>query len=200
MARIRVLLPVLITGAFVASPASAQLEVAGDMLDNCSKIEGLREEEKLADARDAARLCLEGLEQELEGQVGQHFLDEVAGWTRTSFEQSKAMGFATTTARYRKDGKTVTVTLMGGAGGGSGLGALSSLAAMGMMQGGKQVRVAGLAATVGPDGTISVTLEDGSFLSFKCPDFDDADSALAGMGELVDQFPVAEINTTLKEG
>jgi len=43
-------------------------------------------------------------------------------------------------------------------------------------------------------------LEDGSFLSFESSDFDDADSALSGMGDLVDAFPVADINRTLVEG
>lgn len=180
--------------------ASAQLEVGGDMLNNCSRIDDLRKAGKFSEARGAARLCLEGLDQKLEGEVGEHFLMEVAGWKRTSFEQNKALGFSTTTARYQKDGKSATVSLTGGASGESGLGALSRLASMGMMQSGRQVRVAGLPAVVNPDGTILVTLEDGSSLNFKSPNFNEADAALAGIGPLVNAFPVADINKTLVEG
>ena len=180
--------------------AFAQLEVGGDLLDNCSRIEGLRNAGNYAEARDAARLCLEGLEQELEGEIGQYFLMEVAGWTRTSFEQNTAMGFSNTSARYEKDGMSVTVSLTGGVGGGFGLGALGGLASLGILQSGRQVRVAGLPAVINPDGTVMVPLEDGSFLSFESSDFNDADSALSGMGDLVDAFPVADINRTLLEG
>lgn len=181
-------------------PAFAQLEVGGDMLENCSKIDRLQKVGKFSEARSAARLCLEALDQQLEGEVGEHFLMEVAGWKRSSFEQNKTMGFSNTTARYQKEGKSATVSLTGGAGSGSGLGALSSIATMGMLQAGRQVRVAGLPASVNPDGTILVTMQDGSFLNFKSPDFNDADAALEGIGPLVNAFPVADINKTLVEG
>lgn len=184
----------------VSVTAFAQLEVGGDMLDNCSKIDDLQKAGNYSEARGAARLCLEGLDQKLEGEVGQHFLMEVAGWKRTSFEQNKAMGFSTTTARYKKDGKSVTVSLTGGGGDNTGLGALNRLASMGMMQSGRQVRVAGLPAAVNPDGTILVTLKDGSSLNFKSPDYRDADAALEGIGPLVNGFPVAAINKALVEG
>ena len=45
---------------------------------------------------------------------------------------------------------------------------------------------------------ISVTLEDGSFLTFSSPSFDSQESALAGLGDLVNAFPVAEINQALQ--
>ena len=193
----------LLLAALIAigmSNAFAQLEVGGDLLDSCSRIDGLRNAGNYAEARDAARFCLEGLEQELEGEIGQYFLMEVAGWRRTSFEQNTAMGFSNTSARYEKDGISVTVSLTGGVGGGFGLGALGGLANLGILQSGRQVRVAGLPAVVNADGTVMVPLEDGSFLTFESPAFNDADSALSGMGDLVDAFPVADINRTLLEG
>ncbi len=183
----------------VGIPAAfAQLEIGGDMLSNCSRIEGLRSTGNYAEARDAARLCLEGLEQELEGEIGRYFLMEVAGWTRVNFEQSSALGFSNTSARYQKDGNTVTVSLMGGAA--AGFGALGGLAQIGLLQSGRQVRVAGLPAIVNPNGDIMVPLEDGSILNFNSPSFNDADSSLSGMGDLVNAFPVADINRTLSEG
>jgi|GEM_PF-1903310 len=180
--------------------AFAQLEIGGDLLESCSRIEGHRNSGNYAEARDAARLCLEGLEQELEGEIGQYFLMEVAGWRRTSFEQNKVMGFSNTSARYQKNGMSVTVSLTGGAGGAFGLGALGGFASLAILQSGRQVRVAGLPAVINPDGSVMVPLEDGSFLSFESSDFNDADSALSGMGDLVDAFPVADINRTLVEG
>ena len=60
------------------------------------------------------------------------------------------------------------------------------------------MRVAGLPATVQPDGTITVTLEDGSFLTFSSPSFSTQETALAGLGDLVNAFPVADINKALQ--
>jgi hypothetical protein len=65
-------------------------------------------------------------------------------------------------------------------------------------QAGQQVRVAGLPASVQPDGAISVTMEKSSFLTFQSTAFRDQQSALAGLGDLVNAFPVAEINKKLK--
>ena len=177
--------------------STAQLDVGGGLLDECAKIEGLRRGGNIPGAREAATKCLEGLEQELDGEIGQYFLEDVAGWKRSRFEQNAAMGMRNVSADYKKDGKRVRVSLMGG-GSGRGIGgALGGLARMGMMGGGKQVKVAGLPATVLPDGQVMVTFEDGSILSFESSDFSTADESLAGMGDLVDKFPVAKIDEAL---
>jgi hypothetical protein len=181
-----------------APSARAQLEVSGETVNNCSQIDSLRKANKLTEARDAAQLCLEALEQELAGAVGRFFLPEVAGWKRTSMEQGQALGFTNVTAQYEKGSNSATVSLTGGASG-SGLGGLlGGFARAGIASAGKQVRVGGLPASVQPDGTIMVTLEDGSFLSFSSPQFGDADAALAGIGDLVNAFPVADINKALQ--
>ena len=75
-----------------APSAFAQLEVGGDLLDNCAEIDPLQNAGNFSEARDKARLCLEGLEQELTSEVGQYFLPQIGDWTRTSFEQSQVMG------------------------------------------------------------------------------------------------------------
>jgi len=59
------------------------------------------------------------------------------------------------------------------------------------------VCVAGLPATVQADGTTSVTLEGGSLLNFASLSFRDQASSLAGLGEFVNAFPVANINKIL---
>jgi hypothetical protein len=48
------------------------------------------------------------------------------------------------------------------------------------------------------DGTITVTLEDGSFLMFSSSSFRSQETALAGLGDLVNAFPVADINEALQ--
>jgi len=194
---------VALLSAASATEALAQLEVGGDLLDNCAEIDALQNAGNFTEARDKARLCLEGLEQQLLGEVGQYFLPQVGAWTRTSYEQNQVMGFTNITAVYEKDGITVNVTLTGQAGGGGGgaLGGLGGLfggiAQSALLQSGQQVTVAGLPSSVQPDGVLNVPLEDGSILSFMSPDLDTADTALSGMGDLVNDFPVADINAAL---
>lgn len=179
--------------------AVAQLEVGGSLLDNCADIDSLLQSDDFTQAREKAQLCLQGIDQELEGQVGAFFLEEVAGWTRTTFEQNAVMGFTNISADYTKDGTTANVALTRGSGGNSLGGLLGGLAQFGAQQAGQQVQVAGLRAVVMPDGTVLVTLDDGSFLSFSSPSFNDSEAALDGMGDLIDQFPVADINATLSD-
>jgi hypothetical protein len=178
----------------------AQLEVGGSALDNCSEIDALRKAGNLTEARDKAQVCLEALEQEITGSVGKLFSAEVAGWKRTNIQQENVLGFSNVTATYTKGETTATVALTGtGGGGGGGLGGLlGGFARAGLAGTGQQVRVAGLPATVQPDGTITVTLEDGSFLTFSSPSFSTQETALAGLGDLVNAFPVADINKALQ--
>jgi hypothetical protein len=182
--------------------ANAQLELGGSLLDNCAKIDALQKAGKFGEARDTANLCLQGIEQALQGEVQKYFKADVAGWKRTSLEQNMVLGFANISATYKKNETQVSVSLTRGASGndsvGAGLGKLlGGLARAGLAESGRKVRVAGLPATVQQDGSIVVTLEDGAFLTFMSSSFKDQDSALAGMGDLVDAFPVADINKAL---
>ena len=180
---------------FVSLPAFAQLEVGGGLLDNCQQIDALNKEGKFAEAKDKAQLCLQGIEQKLSGEISSFFRDEIGDWTRTSLDKNQAMGFSSISATYEKDSYAVDVSLTGTSGGGPGLGGLIGLAQMG---GGQQVTVAGIRSTVNPDGTLVVPLEGGSILTFESSDFNTADEAIAGMGDLINDFPVADINATLK--
>jgi hypothetical protein len=192
----------LLAGFLIActSNALAQLEVGGSALDNCAQIDALRKAGNFTEARDKAQVCLEALEQEVTGSVGKLFAANVAGWTRTNIEQNAVLGFTNVTATYTKGDTQATVALTGtGSGGGGGLGGLlGGFARAGLAGSGQQVRVAGLPASVQADGTITVTLEDGSFLTFSSPSFSSQESALAGLGELVNAFPVADINKALQ--
>lgn len=188
--------------AFLVLPLAAQAQL--DMGDNdeksCATIEKLRAKGDIPGARDAATTCLAFLEREVAGTIEQFFLEEVAGWKRGRFEQSEAMGIRNASTRYTKNDKVVNVSLIGG-GSGRGLGgALSGLARMGMMGGGRQIKIAGLPANVMPNGQVMVSFEDGSMLNFECNAFKTADEALEGMGDLLDKFPVAKIRDALAPG
>jgi hypothetical protein len=187
--------------AFAIQGAMAQLELGGTLLENCGEIEALKNAGDFAQARDKAQLCLEGLDRELVGAIGLFFREEIGDWTRVSFEQNEVMGFNNISAVYRKGDISVNVALLGQAGGGRGavgrglgelLGGLAQQAAR--QQGGRQVTVGGRPAAVAPDGTLTVSLENGSMLSFESRSFNSPDAALQGMGDLVNDFPVREIN------
>lgn len=179
-------------------PAFAQFEVGGGLLDNCKEIEALTEAGEFAEAKEKANLCLQGIEQKLSGEMSGFFLEEIAGWERTSMEQNQAMGFSNISATYEKGRYSVDVSLSGSSGGGFG-GLMSGLAQAGLMGGGaRQVKVGGIPSTLNPDGTLMVPLEKGSILMFESPDFNTADEAIEGMGDLINDFPVADINAKLK--
>jgi hypothetical protein len=184
--------------------ARAQLEVGGNLLDNCGQIDALQGAGNFSEARDKARLCLDGIERELLGELGRFFPEQVGAWTRTAYEENQMFGFTNIAAEYEKDGISVDVSLTGQAGGGGGgpLGGLGGvfggIAQSAIGSSGQQVTVAGLASSVQPDGTLMVPLEDGSFLTFSSYEFENASDALAGMGDLVNDFPVAEINAALQ--
>ena len=109
------------TGLFAAavvafhSPAVfAQLEVGGSLLDSCSQIDALRKSGDFAGARDKAMQCVEGLDQQIQGEIGKSFPTSVAGWTRTSIEQNAALGFNNISATYQKGETTAQVALTEG--------------------------------------------------------------------------------------
>lgn len=194
--------PALVVSVLAVSPVMAQLEVGGDLLDNCAEIDALQSAGNFAQARDKARLCLEGIEEEMTGEIGQYFLPNIGDWSRTSFDENNALGFSNISARYEKDDVRVEVTLTGTAGGGGSAnplgGLFGGLAQNALLQSGQRVTVAGLPAALQPDGTLTVPLEDGSILMFQSNDLDSADAALEGMGDLINDFPVADINAALQ--
>lgn len=159
--------------------------------ESCDGIVELYNDGDVDGALEEARWCVEALEQVKQSAEGDLFAEEIAGWKRQSIEQNKAMGVAMTEARYTKGGQTITVSLMGGAGGGD-MGFLGGLAQMGMMSAGNKIRVGkhtGVATAEGGTSTVMVSLDSGGTLSFASSD--------AEMNSVVDfakAFPVAEID------
>lgn len=177
------------------SSAFAQLEVGDTGLSACGQIDALNKAGNYSAAHDKAQACLDALDQKLQGEVSKLFPQTVSGWTRASLEQNTVAGFNNITATYKKATHTAEVSLMKGGSGSLG-GLIGGFARIGM-QAGQQVKVAGLPAAVQPDGTVAVSLTSGAFLTFKCPDFSTQQSALSGIGDLVNAFPVAQINAKL---
>ncbi|MCP5346127.1 MAG: hypothetical protein R3F41_00935 [Gammaproteobacteria bacterium] len=191
------LLPVLLV--FFSLSAFAQFQVGGSLLDNCSQIDALNQAGNYAEAKEKAQLCIQGIEQQLSGEISSYFLEEIGDWTRTNLEQNQAMGITNISASYEKGSITVNVSLTNTGGGGAGLGGLlGGFAQAGLLGGGQQVTVAGIPSSLSPEGTLMVPLQGGSFLSFESYEFNTAQEAIDGMGDLINDFPVAEINATLQ--
>ena len=103
-------------------------------------------------------------------------------------------GFNNITATYKKAAHSATVSLTAGSVGGGAIGGLLGGMARIGMQAGQQVKVAGLPASVQTDGTIAVTLDSGAFLTSNAPTSRISGPRSRGLGDLVNAFPVAQIN------
>lgn len=186
---------VLVAGV---SSAFAQLEVGGTGLNACAQIDALNKAGNYSGAHDKAQTCLDAIDQKMQGEVSKLFPQTVSGWTRASLQQNTVAGFNNITATYKKATHTTEVSLTKGSGGSGSIGGLLGGFARIGMQAGQQVKVAGLPAAVQTDGTVAVSLTSGAFLTFKCPDFSTQQSALSGIGDLVNAFPVAQINAKMQ--
>lgn len=163
---------------------------------SCEGIMNLVDKENYKEALAEARWCVEALENSLQGSMTEFFKETVAGWKRKDVRQENAFGMGSIVGEYRKSDNTLTVTLIGGKGSGGAFGgALGNLAMMGMMQQGKRFRVQGLKATVDNQGQITITLEDGSFITVKSPQYSRQEEALQELESFLDEFPFAQINS-----
>ncbi|CAN5211544.1 hypothetical protein BH24PSE2_BH24PSE2_02300 [soil metagenome] len=177
----------LLAGVMSFSVAQAQEDPA----ESCDGIVELYTEGDVDGALEEARWCVEALEQVKQGEVGDVFAAEVAGWKRQSINQNEAMGIAVTEASYTKGDQTISVNLMGGAGGG-GLGILGGIAEMGMMSAGKKIRIdkrSAVANSEGNSNTVMVSLKSGGSLTFESRDVD-----LDTVVEFAKSFPIGELD------
>ncbi|MBA3562842.1 MAG: hypothetical protein H0W33_02290 [Gammaproteobacteria bacterium] len=162
-----------------------------DPKESCDGILELYAEGDVDGALEEARWCVESLEQIKQGEVGDVFAAEVDGWKRESLDQNEAMGIAVTEASYKKGEQAISVSLMGGAGGG-GMGFLGGLAEMGMMSAGNKMRIDKRTAVANSEGntsTVTVSLESGGALTFQSYDAD-----LDTVVEFAKAFPIAELD------
>lgn len=158
----------------------------------CSNIVGLYADGDIDGALEEARWCVEALEQIKQGDVGEVFAAEVMGWKRGSLDQNEAMGIAVTEARYTKGEQTISVSLMGGAGGSGMGGFLGGIAQMGVMSAGTKMRIdkhTAMATSEGNTSTVAVSLDSGGTLNFESYDVD-----LDTVVEFAKAFPIAELD------
>ena len=102
-------LAVLVLALIVPLSVWDQLDVGEALVDACGKIEKLHKKKNIPGARTEATECLKGLEQELGGNIGQFFLEEVAGWKCTRFRPNTAMAMLNASAQYTKAGSVFEV-------------------------------------------------------------------------------------------
>ena len=141
-------------------------------------------------AIEEASWCLEGLQQIKQEQSSAVFPDEINGFTGGKLDSNSAMGTQVISRDYTKGGNTISVTLTGGSG--KGMGGLAALAQMGMMGGGKKIRVQRRTVMDNSDGeevSFMASLNSGAMLAFESYDTDNA-SVL----EFIKAFPIAELD------
>jgi hypothetical protein len=175
----------------LAALVFAQYSYAQDTpSESCQAAAELAADGDIDGAIEEARWCLEGLEQIKQEQSSAVFPDEINGFTGDTLESNSAMGVQVISRDYRKGENTISVTLTGGSGGG--MGGFAALAQMGMMGGGKKIRVQRrtvLDNSEGSDVSFMASLNSGAMLMFESSDTDNATVL-----EFIKAFPIAELD------
>jgi hypothetical protein len=160
---------------------------------SCGKIMEYYTAGDIEGALEEAQWCLEALQQVKQGQESEFFRSEVGGWQRTSLEKGNALGFAVTEAGYQKDGKTLTVSLIGNSGGANSLGGfLGGLAQAGLAAAGTRMRIqqhAAVATTESGSNTLMVTLDTGGQLQFES-----SEATPDELSAFAEAFPITELD------
>jgi len=185
MKNTRLLAILIITSTFV-QPSLAQDTPA----ETCQAAAKLAKEGDIDGAIEEARWCLEGLEQIKQEQSSAVFPDKINGFTGGELQANSAMGMQVISRDYVKGDQTISVTLTGGSG--QGVGGFAALAQMGMMGGGKKIRVQSrtvVDASQGDSVSFMASLKSGGVLNFESYDADNATVL-----EFVKAFPIAELD------
>ncbi|OMH32184.1 hypothetical protein [Motiliproteus sp. MSK22-1] len=161
-----------------------QAQADDNTVEYCESAAELAKQGQNKEALEEARWCVEGLEQELQALEKELFSKTIGDWKRGEVRQNKGMGMFITETSYTRDNMKIDMTLTGGSGA-----MAAAMAQIGMMQGGKRVRLGKHRGVMTPKGELSVKLNDGRMLMFK--------SRNAGADELqafAKQFPVADLD------
>ena len=153
-------------------------------VEYCQSAAELAKQGQNKEALEEARWCVEGLEQEIQAQEKELFSKTIGDWKRGEVRQNKGMGMFVTETSYTRDNMKIDMTLTGGTGA-----MAAAMAQIGMMQGGKRIRLGKHRGVMTPKGELSVKLNDGRMLMFK--------SRNASADELqafAKQFPIAGLD------
>ena len=147
-------------------------------------------------ALEEARWCVEGLEALKQDNALEFFPDQVDSWAAGKATNSKLLGVSMIERVYSRDGRSISVSL---ASGGNGTG-LMALAQMGMQLGGevlKKFRVdrrTVLELGDADEVRFLVQLRSGGVINIASTDVD-----IDGVKSFVSEFPVGELDDSLKE-
>ena len=158
--------------------------------ESCQAAAKLAADGDIDGAIEEASWCLEALRQIKQEQSSAVFPDEVNGFTGGQLDSNSAMGMQVISREYTKNGETISVTLTGGTG--NSMGGLAAIAQMGMMGGGKKIRVQRRTVVDNSDGdevSFMASLDSGAMLTFESYDADNATVL-----EFVKAFPIAELD------
>jgi hypothetical protein len=161
--------------------------------DSCGKIMEYYKAGDLEGATEEAQWCLEALQAVKQGRAGEFFKADVAGWKRGELQQNNALGFAMTEAPYSKGDKSLTVSLMGSAGGANSLGGfLGGLAQAGIGAAGQRSRIQGhtaVAMSESGSNQLMITLESGGSLNIAS-----SDASMDEVKAFAEAFPITELD------
>ncbi len=134
-----------VIAALTSSVNSVQAQTAEDASAACLEAARMIEENDFSNALDEARWCVESLEQVKRERTFTVFPEEIDGFAGGELQNESALGMSMLEREYRRDGDTITVSLVSGgiAGGGLASGGLAALAQLGLGAGGagKKIRV-----------------------------------------------------------
>lgn len=176
---------------FLAAFAVTQTTLAQDTpSESCQAAAELAADGDIDGAIEEASWCLESLQQIKQEQSSSVFPDEINGFVGDDLESNSAMGMQITSREYTKGDNNISVTLTGGSAGG--MGSMAAFAQMGMMGGGKKIRVQRRTVMDNSDGddvSFMASLKSGAMLMFESSDTDNATVV-----EFIKAFPIAELD------
>lgn len=158
--------------------------------ESCKAAAELADDGDIDGAIEEASWCLESLQQIKQEQTSAVFPDEVNGFDGGELESNSAMGMQVISRDYTKGSNTISVTLTGASG--DTMGGFAAIAQMGMMGGGKKIRVQRRTVmdnSTGDDVSFMASLNSGAMLMFESSDTENATVL-----EFVKAFPIAELD------
>ena len=134
-----------VIAALFSSVNSARAQTAEDASAACLEAARMIEENDFTSALDEAKWCVESLEQVKRERTFTVFPEEIDGFVGGELQNESALGMSMIEREYRRDGDTISVSLVSGgiASGGLASGGLAALAQLGLGAGGagKKIRV-----------------------------------------------------------
>ena len=169
---------------------------AEDLNELLARVDKFVKEENFSKALGELKWAQAELEKKQMLKLQSFFPDELMEYKGKKLEQNSALGFMELKREYEKDGNSITVSLMGGAGGSGGpggskpMGQIAQFGQMAAMFGGgndqETIRIKGRTTTMkkGEAGELTLFLDSGSMLKLESSNV--ASEELKGLAEKLD--------------